>query len=531
MIKANILKPSNITKSPKSKAIFLLFFALFSLWLFLPTPAKAASFEAGRIIDDSIFVNKNSMSVADIQNFLNSKVPTCNRWHAGFTGSSGTVYSPPWTCLKEYNENPTTKQNNIGQFNPNGSPVVVPGGLSAAQIIWNAAQTYSINPQVILVTLQKETGLITDDWAASWQYRTAMGFGCPDGAPCDAQWFGFANQVAQGTRHFRSFFDGVRSGGFWTPRLPGVNTISYNPNSACGGSSVNITTRAAAALYSYTPYQPNAAALNNLYGTGDACSAYGNRNFWRDFTGWFGSTTSTYNNIALINKGPNLASGSRLVVGDYLLSPGGNNVLTLQADGNLVLYRSGAAVWASGTAGRPAVYAEMQADGNLVVYSDYTATWSSSTVGNINATLKMQADGNLVIYSSSGSALWNTRTDLTQAQKNQVYSKLPTGTLYAEQKLESPNKKYKMVLQTDGNLVVYSPTKAIWNSRTWGTAVKRLDMQPDGNLVLYDQNKKPLWHTSTWGKGASRLVMQDDGNLVVYSASGAPTWHTNTVGQ
>ncbi len=290
MNNANILKPSIRTKLSKSKAIFLLFFALFSLALFLPTPAKAASFEAGRIIDDSIFVNKNSMSVADIQNFLNSKVPTCNRWHAGFTGSSGTVYSPPWTCLKEYNENPITKQNNIGQFNPDGSPVVVPGGLSAAQIIWNAAQTYSINPQVILVTLQKETGLITDDWAASWQYRTAMGFGCPDGAPCDAQWFGFANQVAQGTRHFRNFFDGVRSGGFWTPTLPGVNTIGYNPNSACGSSSVNITTRAAAALYSYTPYQPNAAALNNLYGTGDACSAYGNRNFWRDFTGWFGST-------------------------------------------------------------------------------------------------------------------------------------------------------------------------------------------------------------------------------------------------
>ena len=290
MNNANISKPSIRTKLSKSKAIFLLFFALFSLALFLPTPAKAASFEAGRIIDDSIFINKNSMSVADIQNFLNSKVPICDRWHAGFTGASGTVYSPPWTCLKEYNENPTTKQNNIGQFNPDGSPVMVPGGLSAAQIIWNAAQTYSINPQVILVTLQKETGLITDDWAASWQYRTAMGFGCPDGAPCDAQWFGFANQVGQGTRHFRNFFDGIRSGGFWTPTLPGVNTIGYNPNSACGSSSVNITTRAAAALYSYTPYQPNAAALNNLYGTGDACSAYGNRNFWRDFTGWFGST-------------------------------------------------------------------------------------------------------------------------------------------------------------------------------------------------------------------------------------------------
>jgi len=334
MIKVNISKSSSTAKLLKSKALFLLFFALFSLALFLPTPAKAATFEAGRIIDDSIFVNKNSMSVADIQNFLNSKVPTCNRWHAGFTGASGTVYSPPWTCLKEYNENPTTKQNNIGQFNPDGSPVVVPGGLSAAQIIWNAAQTYSINPQVILVTLQKETGLITDDWAASWQYRTAMGFGCPDGAPCDAQWFGFANQVAQGTRHFRNFFDGVRSGGFWTPTLPGVNTIGYNPNSACGSSSVNITTRAAAALYSYTPYQPNAAALNNLYGTGDACSAYGNRNFWRDFTGWFGATLTTayaYNFVGSSYSAINLEVGQKL--------PG--NFITIRNNGSAAWYADG----------------------------------------------------------------------------------------------------------------------------------------------------------------------------------------------
>jgi len=42
-------------------------------------------------------------------------------------------------------------------------------------------------------------------------------------------------------------------------------------------------------LYYYTPYVPNKAALDNLYGTGDACSAYGNRNFWRFYHDWFGS--------------------------------------------------------------------------------------------------------------------------------------------------------------------------------------------------------------------------------------------------
>ena len=40
--------------------------------------AHAATFDPGRIIDDVIFTNASTMSVAQIQNFLNSKVPTCD---------------------------------------------------------------------------------------------------------------------------------------------------------------------------------------------------------------------------------------------------------------------------------------------------------------------------------------------------------------------------------------------------------------------------------------------------------------------
>lgn len=50
-----------------------------------------------------------------------------------------------------------------------------------------------------------------------------------------------------------------------------------------------IRNQATASLYNYTPYQPNAAALAAGYGTGDACSSYGNRNFWNYFSDWFGN--------------------------------------------------------------------------------------------------------------------------------------------------------------------------------------------------------------------------------------------------
>mgnify|MGYP003622897599 CR=1 FL=1 len=48
--------------------------------------------------------------------------------------------------------------------------------------------------------------------------------------------------------------------------------------------------KATAALYNYTPYQPNRAAMDASPGEGDACTTYGNRNFLRTFTLWFGST-------------------------------------------------------------------------------------------------------------------------------------------------------------------------------------------------------------------------------------------------
>jgi hypothetical protein len=82
------------------------------------------------------------------------------------------------------------------------------------------------------------------------------------------------------------------SSGNYIYRHQPYNTVSllFNPNSSCGSTQTRMDNYATTGLYNYTPYQPNQAALNNMYGTGDDCSAYGNRNFWRMFTDWFGST-------------------------------------------------------------------------------------------------------------------------------------------------------------------------------------------------------------------------------------------------
>jgi hypothetical protein len=85
--------------------------------------------------------------------------------------------------------------------------------------------------------------------------------------------------------------------------------------------------------------------------------------------------------------------------------------LTLQGNGNLVLYQGGTVLWASDTVGRPSAVAIMQLDGNFVIYdSTGVAIWSSGTEDHPGARLSVQNDGNTVIYDSSGHPIWATDT-------------------------------------------------------------------------------------------------------------------------
>jgi len=95
--------------------------------------------------------------------------------------------------------------------------------------------------------------------------------------------------------------------------------------------------------------------------------------------------------------------------------------------------------------------------------------------------------------------------------------------LYQGESLNSINGRFKLVLQADGNLVLYDKDKALWSSGTNGKNAKKLVMQNDGNLVLYGPNG-PVWASNTSGNRGAYLVLQDDGNLVIYKA----VWSTGT---
>ncbi len=139
--------------------------------------ADLGQFDPGMIISDSIFYDAGSMSAADIQAFLDTKGANCSP-------ASGN------TCLKDYRQATTTRSADSYCKAYAGS-----GSESAAQIIAKVATACGINPQVLLVTLQKEQGLVTATAGKSAAvYQKALGFGCPDTAACDTQYFASATR-------------------------------------------------------------------------------------------------------------------------------------------------------------------------------------------------------------------------------------------------------------------------------------------------------------------------------------------------
>ncbi|KAI9749668.1 MAG: hypothetical protein M4579_006789 [Chaenotheca gracillima] len=101
--------------------------------------------------------------------------------------------------------------------------------------------------------------------------------------------------------------------------------------------------------------------------------------------------------------------------------------------------------------------------------------------------------------------------------------------LLVNQSISSNNGLYRLVLQNDGNLVLFGPHGAMWASQTSGRSdAFDLVMQADGNLVVYNIFSQPYWASDTWGETDNpEFVVHDNGNACIY-AGGRPVWATNT---
>ena len=173
------------------------------------------------------------------------------------------------------------------------------------------------------------------------------------------------------------------------------------------------------------------------------------------------------------DRGPCLCSNRVLHDGEYLLSPNGAYQLSMQSDGNLVVYHGSQPLWDSQTSNNPGAWAVLQStDGNLVVYSAAGKALWSAYVNSTGDDLQMQNDGNLVVYSAAGSAQWATMSS-TPATHGQTLTYNPGGsgqcTWWVEQQFAGYTGQYINTLGingTNGNALYWAYNAA---HRGWTT--------------------------------------------------------------
>lgn len=217
---------------------------------------------------------------------------------------------------------------------------------TAAELIYDAATSAGLNPQVVLVTLQKEQSLITGKFANGSGLQRALdhslGYGCPDEGGCSDIFYGFYFQLfgnfdSGGNRYIgmpaalmRSF--SYEQGGGRIGRGPLIDaagnafgngnrvrisgrgdTITLEntqgpPHNASATQAVTLTNFATTALYRYTPHVYN-----------------GNYNFWKFFTAWFKYPNGTLIAVAGDAKIYVIDEGLKRPISAFVISQRGLN--------------------------------------------------------------------------------------------------------------------------------------------------------------------------------------------------------------
>lgn len=133
----------------------------------------------------------------------------------------------------------------------------------ASEIIYDAAQTYKVNPKYILVTLQKEQSLITDQTPSQKQLDWAAGYGvcdnCAKDDPKIQKFKGFAKQVDNAAGIIRWYYDNTDH----------AVVKQKNETIKIDDQIVQPQSWATAFLYTYTPH------------------LHGNENFKKIWDDWF----------------------------------------------------------------------------------------------------------------------------------------------------------------------------------------------------------------------------------------------------
>ncbi|MBI2426876.1 MAG: hypothetical protein HYV34_03425 [Candidatus Kerfeldbacteria bacterium] len=181
-------------------------------------PYTSFALDLGNIISDHDFTNSTSMSRTALNSFLDKK---------------GILHS-------------------IADTDPWGNV------LSITDIIINAAKYYRINPQVLVVTAQKEQSAITDTSLSQYQKNWMMGYGvcdsCSTDDPALQKFIGPWKQFNNAAKQFRNYLDNASSWGISPGSIRNIDD-----------DDVRVKNVASGALLRYTPHRHGNEVFDRLW--------------------------------------------------------------------------------------------------------------------------------------------------------------------------------------------------------------------------------------------------------------------------
>lgn len=94
-------------------------------------------------------------------------------------------------------------------------------------------------------------------------------------------------------------------------------------------------------------------------------------------------------------------------------------------------------------------------------------------------------------------------------------------------RIYSQNSKFSLILQTDGNLVIYKDLhQVVWSTNTFGTFASKFYLNKNGILSLTDNKNKILWQSKNLKKIGEFFILGDDGKLKLYNYKNEIIWES-----
>lgn len=231
-----------------------IFIAIF-VFLIVPLTAKAQNqFNPNMLISDYDLLNFKSMSLDQIQKFLESK----------------NSYLATYRTLNAYGQEKSAAEiiYDAAVNNYDCTDVKLSDNPTEEERKLKCKTIGTVSPKFLLVLLQKEQSLVEVKEPRPSQLDWATGYGCPDASACNPYFKGFGKQINSAALQFRWYMLNPNSYNFKAGQTYTFKNQYGTINSA--PIEVTIENKATAALYNYTPHVYN-----------------GNYNFWLIWNRYF----------------------------------------------------------------------------------------------------------------------------------------------------------------------------------------------------------------------------------------------------